>query len=303
MRFAFHVLTAALLTGVSLPAVAADLPPMPLPPIEQAPPILFESNGWYLRGDVGVGAYDSGDWSQAPLDNGSTILSNEMYSTTVGDGAIIGFGVGYQFNPWFRTDATLEYRAGVAASGYLRQHTQFGSEDGVLDFYGDNLYNGGRLRSIVGLLNVYVDMGTWAGVTPFVGVGLGFASNSLSGFTDKGVSETWLEGEPYDGTSPTFTSSVGSGSTTNLAWALHAGLSYTVNPNLKLELSYRYLNLGEAESGNVYIYKPGDHLSSEVGAPIYINDLTAQDIRLGMRWTFASGVAAPLPMEPIVRKY
>jgi opacity protein-like surface antigen len=303
MRIALPVLTAALLTGVSLPVLAADLPPMPLPPIEQAPPILFESNGWYLRGDVGVAAYDSGDWTQEPLDNNSKIISNEMLSTTVGDGAIIGLGVGYQFNPWFRADATLEYRAGVTASGFLRQHTQYGSEDGDVDFYGDNLYNGGKLRSIVGLLNAYVDMGTWAGVTPFVGVGLGFASNSLSGFTDSGVASEYIDGIVYNGNSPTYTNSVGSGTATNFAWALHAGLAYTVNPNLKLELSYRYLNLGEAESGNVYCFTPGQHACDQIGAPIYINDLTAQDIRLGMRWTFASGVAAPLPMEPIVRKY
>lgn len=302
MRNIFHVLTAALLTGVAAPALAADLPPMPLPPIEQAP-VLIQDNGWYLRGDVGVSAYDTGDWTQAPFDDGSHVVSNDIYSASLGDGALIGLGVGYQINPWFRADATLEYRAGVTADGYLRQHTQFSDGQDSYDFYGDNRYSGGKLRSFVGLMNAYVDMGTWAGVTPFVGVGLGFATMSLSGFTDSGVASVVLSGSDYTPTFPTFTSSIASGTTTNFAWALHAGLAYTVNPNLKLELSYRYLNLGEAQSGNVYCYSPPPNSCAQVGAPIHINDVTAQDFRLGMRWTFASGVAVPPPVEPIVRKY
>lgn len=298
MRNSIRFMAAVLLSGVSLPVLAADLPPAPLPPIEPAP-VLIETNGWYLRGDVGVGFYDAGNWTQTPFDNGSTIVSNEFHSTTIGDGAIIGLGVGYQFNPWFRTDATLEFRAGVSADGFLRQHTQYGDGGGTADFYGDNRYGGGKLRSIVGLVNAYADLGTWSGVTPFIGVGIGFASNSLSGFTDTGVNQTInSDGSSY-GTSPTFASSIGSGNTTNFAWALHAGLAYTVNPNLKLELSYRYLNLGEAQTGNVYCYNPSG--CDQIGAPIKINDITAQDIRLGMRWTFASGFVPP--PEPIVRKY
>jgi opacity protein-like surface antigen len=32
----------------------------------------------------------------------------------------------------------------------------------------------------------------------------------------------------------------------NLAWAVHAGLAYNVNPSLTLELAYRYVDLGDA---------------------------------------------------------
>jgi opacity protein-like surface antigen len=31
----------------------------------------------------------------------------------------------------------------------------------------------------------------------------------------------------------------------NLAWAVHAGLAYKVNPSLTLELAYRYVDLGD----------------------------------------------------------
>jgi opacity protein-like surface antigen len=31
-------------------------------------------------------------------------------------------------------------------------------------------------------------------------------------------------------------------STWTFAWAAHAGVAYTITPNLKLELAYRYLN-------------------------------------------------------------
>ena len=34
------------------------------------------------------------------------------------------------------------------------------------------------------MFNGYADLGTWSGVTPYVGAGVGFAYNKLSGFTD-----------------------------------------------------------------------------------------------------------------------
>ena len=36
------------------------------------------------------------------------------------------------------------------------------------------------------MVNGYVDLGTWSGITPYVGAGVGFAYNKLSGFTDSG---------------------------------------------------------------------------------------------------------------------
>ena len=53
------------------------------------------------------------------------------------------------------------------------------------------------------------------------------------------------------------------------------GVSYQFSPSLLVDLSYRYLSLGDAASG--------------VGPPGYaqrtiFRDLTAQEIRIGFRW-------------------
>ena len=41
------------------------------------------------------------------------------------------------------------------------------------------------------------------------------------------------------------------GTQTNLAWALHAGASYRASQNFAVEISYRYLNVGNGRSGRL----------------------------------------------------
>ena len=89
----------------------------------------------------------------------------------------------------------------------------------------------GYLKSWVFLANAYVDLGTWNCFTPFVGAGIGAAYNQLADFVDKGIGTT---GAGFGRNSGDW----------NLAWALHAGVAYNVSKNLKVELAYRYLNLG-----------------------------------------------------------
>jgi opacity protein-like surface antigen len=57
-------LAGAVLAGATAVASAADLgrPPMGLPPAPIAAPIA-EASGWYLRGDIGIGALNSGKYN------------------------------------------------------------------------------------------------------------------------------------------------------------------------------------------------------------------------------------------------
>ena len=93
-------------------------------------------------------------------------------------------GVGYQFNNWLRFDVTGEYRGGSQfQSLYVLNdagNTGTGNPTQLADFYR------GNISSWVGLVNGYVDLGTWWGITPYVGAGVGLASNTLSGMTDQG---------------------------------------------------------------------------------------------------------------------
>jgi opacity protein-like surface antigen len=64
----------------------------------------------------------------------------------------------------------------------------------------------------------------------------------------------------------------------NLAWALHAGVAYNVSKNLKVELAYRYLNLGS-------ITDTVDCIGGCVADSYKFSDLHSHDIMLGLRWT------------------
>ncbi|WP_019903346.1 outer membrane beta-barrel protein [Methylobacterium sp. 77] len=273
-----------LLASVGAPclAQAADLLPS-LPP-EPLPPPVEIGGGWYLRGDVGVGALDlrktiAQDVSQPPAAYKYTTLQDY-----VGDQAFVGAGVGYQFNPWLRFDITGEYRTQTDWT-FTAQDTTF-RPNGT----GYNRTTG-KFASIVGLANGYVDLGTWYGVTPFVGAGVGFAHHMFGNVTDQGYGD-------YQG---------GFGKApdrdkTGFAWAAHAGLGYSVTPNLKLELAYRYLNMGSAQTGNVACLP-----TCNLQTTYHVKDLTSHDVKIGMRWLLG-GVEAPMvdyqPMPgPIVRKY
>ena len=61
----------------------------------------------------------------------------------------------------------------------------------------------------------------------------------------------------------------------NPSWALMGVVSYKFSPSLLLDLSYRYLNLGEVATG---LLPPG------YTSRVTFRDMTAQEIRLGFRW-------------------
>ena len=68
---------------------------------------------------------------------------------------------------------------------------------------------------------------------------------------------------------------------TNFAWALHAGAAYNVNQNFAIELSYRYLNLGDGKTGDTINFD-GTNI---VNNPMTVKDITSHDVRLGVRFT------------------
>jgi len=258
-------------------ANAADLPLAPAPI-----PIVQEFGGWYLRGDIGM-TNTRGKLFAPAYDDASTLSVNQLGHGFTG-GTSYGVGVGYQFNSWFRADITGEYRSKVMFSG-----TDFANIAGLGPI--SDVYSA-RFSSWVAMANVYVDLGTWWCITPFVGAGVGGAFNQIDGLQDLGSIPS-----PGVGSVNSASYFANSANKTSFAWAAHAGLAYKVNQNFTVELAYRYLDLGTAVTGKGDTF---DGILAGRGRPFQFNDLTSQDIKLGVRWTCCD-VPAPAP-APLIRK-
>jgi opacity protein-like surface antigen len=284
------VRTIALAGGIAIAATtfasAADL----RGPIHHEPlPVYHEAEaefagGWYLRGDIGItnqtvskltnAFYDApGQWPAEFLNKGFT------------SSPFIGAGVGYAFNSWFRVDVTGEYRSKAAFSALDR----YGPNLAVFNAANGTNYYTALKHEWVGLVNAYIDLGTWHGITPFVGAGLGAANVTISNFTDTNTIQNSVEYAPR-------------GNRTNFAWALYAGAAVDVTDNLKLELAYRYLNMGDGKTG-APIVRPTTNAT--IADPWVFRRLESHDVKVGVRWMFAAPtrIAHHWPEEPIVRKY
>jgi len=231
----------ALTTGALLAATAAQAADINLPP----PPQPEITSGWYLRGFVGIGMNAKADLDYQTQTN-ATLQFNSNDDTV-----FVGGAVGYEFNNWFRFDVSAEYR------NKSRVYALVTYPPGGIDTYE------GYLKSYVFLANAFVDLGTWNCFTPFLGAGVGGAWNTLSDFFDVNPNGGYGFGRNPD--------------EWHLAYAFYAGLGYNVSKNLKIDLTYRYLNYGsitDTVDCNVTCTKDSFKFGS----------LHSHDIMLGLRW-------------------
>jgi len=249
----------ALVLGQTAAAYAADLG---LPPPPEPEPCIGCAGPWYLKGFVGMANPEVGDiFAEEFLLNDTFVVHHKDIKST----PLWGLGFGYDTGHYFRFDITGEYRGSAV---FLAQDSYQTFGPGTNEYTAD-------IESWVGLANAYIDLGTWHCVTPYVGGGVGFASIDVIGLKDVNVPNL---GVAYakDNTE------------TNFAWALYAGLAYKVTPGLTIDLSYRYTDLGDAESGIRTAYD----LSATAGG-IEIEDITSHDLMLGVRLALG---AQPAPM-------
>lgn len=243
MRQTFFACVASL--GLALPAFAADRLP-PSPPLPADPPA---SLGWYVRGDAGYAI---------PRDpSGSVLFQNRVlpYSNArLSSSGTFGLGVGAQFNSWFRADLTATY----ATESRIRGN---GSADYTISFQDDSA----KLTVGTLMLNGYLDLGTWSGFTPYLGVGLGAANLN----TTNAVSRTMV----MPGSTLGAYYQLPSRSQVNMAWALMAGTSIDVSRSVKIDFGYRYTELGKAASA-----------TDTLGTQIQVKSLGTSEFRLGLRY-------------------
>jgi len=258
----------------------APVPPHCMtPPPPPPPPVIDEFGGWYIRGDIGMTNQAVGSLDNALF---ATATGLRVIDTNFESGMLFGLGVGYKWNSWLRFDVTGEYRGETGFHG--------------LDVYTDggprfNNYTAKKSEWLY-LANVYADLGTWGGVTPFVGAGIGVARIGIHSFRDMGT----------DGTNVTL-GYAESDYKWNIAYALHAGLAYEVTKNFTVELAYRYVYLGTGQSGDIIAYDGGNAIRN----PMIFRDIDSHDLKLGIRYLFASTPQQSYQMQqvfqPLMRRF
>lgn len=220
----------ALLTSLSIAvAQAADVPRLqPRSSYTPPPATGWSYSGWYVRGDLGWRFNRVGDVnvSGGPADPSGNGLN---------DGVTAGGGVGFKSSFW-RADLTTDYSFPANYNG-----TIVTADD-----------TRAKISSVSVLANGYLDLGTWYGLTPYVGAGVGGALVKVAevrGPLASAGDSRW-----------------------NFAWAGMAGIAWTVAPNVQIDFGYRYINVGTGESGGPNA--------------VEFKNLGGHEARVGLRWSF-----------------
>jgi opacity protein-like surface antigen len=265
------MLPVAATLGTAAPATAADFGSFFSAPQTniQTQAVSF-GTGWYIRGD---GAWASDSLPKISPDL-SQFVTNARQSIFNAD-----LGFGYKFNNWIRADIVADYWLPTRAQGYgtgrqcVTQVTTINNAPVDTAYDTCTPHMDSTIQRLDALANLYFDLGTWYGFTPYVGGGLGVSRIQITSDTN------WYmtNGEPYhvttDGFYYNWDTSVDE-IRYQFAWALMAGVSYAITPELALDLGYRYINLGtisgiQDASGNSY---------SKV--------VDAHEVRIGLRYLF-----------------
>ena len=261
-------LGSALVLALCVPTMAADIYDGGLKGGYDVPPPPPTDRGIYFKGYVGMANPDVGSiWTEGFDAGNFTVHHKDIKSSP-----LFGLGVGWQARHWLRFDLTGEYRGDalfVAQDSYPAVGLV---PDGTNEYQAD-------IRSWLGLANAYIDMGNWCGFTPYIGAGIGFSTLTVTGLKDINVPQRSVA-YGQDNTN------------TNFAWALHAGVSFDVSPQVAIDLAYRYADLGTAQSGTVTTF---DGAASNSG--VFIRDITANDVMLGMRYKFQREAVAYMPVK------
>jgi opacity protein-like surface antigen len=182
--------------------------------------------------------------------------------------------MGYKVNNWFRTDLVLDYRSTVQAgwngpsitcttglTALPSGQVVVSAQDTCTSHFNTEIHRWDLLA------NGYVDIGSWGGFTPYVGVGAGVTWAQ----TKQSVNWTMSNNLPYQITTDGFyfnlDRSLGQ-MNYQFAWAVMAGVAIAMTEQAELDVGYRFLDLGNVS-----------RISSATGASVtqrvFVNELRA----------------------------
>ena len=269
------LLGAAALVLLAGAAHSADVyQPEPLPSLMDAPEVTVqEASGWYLRGDVGYGFNKSRGVEYFQGDNDNLV---DFTSASLKDGFLLGGGVGYQINNYLRTDVTFDYMKSDfsgSTSGYCIVGPCTSRDQASLNAY-----------SL--MANVYVDLGTYGSVTPYVGGGIGGTYVKWGRLRNTICDDPGRDCYSYDHEGE---------KSWRFTYALMAGATIDLTCALKADVGYRFRHV---TGGEMFGYV-------ENGGPGRDKGFYSHEARVGARYLLG-GCDTPVsyepPIEPIVYK-
>ncbi len=187
------------------------------------------AGGLYLRGEAGWSIAAPANLRDKEMDpNKPTFINSDNglgEFDEIGHSPLLAVGVGTRVLDKLRVDLTAGYRGGFRLDGTGPSSIASTTSADIV--------------SLALMANACWDFPPTGPVRPYLGVGLGWAHNTISNILERRASVP-----RYD---------LPDGSTNNLAWQLSAGVGWKLANNFTLDLGYRYLDAGKIESdaGNV----------------------------------------------------
>jgi opacity protein-like surface antigen len=277
------------ITGFASNGVAADLD-QPIF-VEQAPDDLVPveiGNGWYIRGDIGYAvSHKGGTHTYRTFDPATTLYSPQTFTTseTKADFSI-GGGFGYQFNDWFRVDGTVDrfggnFKGTTTAASPCVDVTPPNNPQYIGTSCASNDTQSFHAYQI--MANAYVDLGTYVGLTPYVGAGIGVTSVNYGDLTNS------LYCVPGAAVCPTGVNAVTLSPVTHeganswrMTYSAMAGLGYQVSKNVKLDLGYRYSKIA---AGDQFYFDAASIAAGATGVQGKDAGFDRHEVRLGFRYS------------------
>ena len=197
------------------------------PAVALGPTDILGLPGVYVAGSAGGGTLE--DFNIREQSTGNTFRADPLAGYSVSGAVGLDFGIIRLEGEVFYNDNELDSFGGL-----------FGSFDG-------------NVETLAGMANIFLDIPTGIGITPFFGGGIGYADveADISGLFANLVND----------------------SDSGLAWQLRAGIAFAIFPYTDLTLGYRYFATEDLDmqnaSGNVEV----EGLSTHIG-------------EIGLRFTF-----------------
>lgn len=201
---------------------------------------------WYAQADVGYGWSTDAKFKNSSDGQAGTTLDGNL--NEIGKSASYTLGVGYYVRDNIRVGLAYSYRGGFEINDVdsVTPTTSFKGDITSQAFMATSAYEW-----------------KFSNFTPYVGVGLGMASNKVKSFS------------AYDSVGAA-SASLSGGTETSFAYELMAGIGYDITPKWTVDAGYNYVDLGDIKTDPTI----GFGVNGTKGS------LKAHEVKLGLRYKF-----------------